>query len=42
MPDSVLGSGDTVGKADIDFAVVKLAFQQLYTVFMKFARITFM
>ena len=33
--------GYIVGKADIDFTLVKLALQQLYTVFMEFSRITF-
>lgn len=38
LPGSVLGSGDTVGEADIDLAV-KLAFQPVCTVFMKSVQI---
>lgn len=39
VPGSVLGSGDTVSEADVDFAVVKLAFRLVYTLFTKFAQI---
>ena len=40
MPGSVLGSGNTVSKANIGFPLVKLALCQLYMVFIQFAKIT--